>query len=317
LGAKHNRVVAILASVFFVSGFSALLYQVVWQRMLGLFTGSDVRSVTIVTGAYLGGLGVGSLIGSAYADRLSSRGAVRAYALCNLGIATFAVLSRFFFYDLLFQRLSPLADSPVVMLITVFISLLWPTILMGLSLPLLSKALVRNIAGAARLISTLYGLNTLGAGVGAFVAGWFLIGALGYEQSVYLGAALSALVGVVAWISSSRLSADDKTPAQSPGLNLNLANLPRSVRVWCALVFTSGFIVISLELVWFRVLDFMLKSNAYTFGHLLALFLVGDALGSLAGSRAVKNIANPRRAFLWIQGIVALYALISLWLLSN
>jgi predicted membrane-bound spermidine synthase len=63
--------------VYFISGFTALLYQVVWQRMLGLFSGSGVRSVTIVTGAYLGGLGVGSLIGSVVADRLNSRRAIR------------------------------------------------------------------------------------------------------------------------------------------------------------------------------------------------------------------------------------------------
>lgn len=321
---SYNRLVGFLGAAFFLSGFSALLYQVVWERMLGLFSGSDARSVTIVTGAYLAGLGVGSLLGSAIADRLSSRRAVRTYALCNLGIAAFAVLSRFLYYDLLFKRLTPLAGSPFVLLVTVFISLLWPTMLMGLSLPLLSKALVQSISGAAGLISRLYGVNTLGAGIGAFISGWFLIGALGYDRSLFVGALFSALVGITAWIVASRSNTEDQAQNRSPESisqtaskpDLNLRHLPRSVVIWCVFVFISGFLIISLELIWFRVLDFSLKSNAYTFGHLLAIYLIGDALGSLAGSRYLRRIRNPRRAFLWIQGLVALYAMVSIWLVS-
>jgi spermidine synthase len=313
----HRRLIILLGSVFFFSGFSALLYQVVWQRLLGLFTGSDVRSVTIITGAYLGGLGIGSLIGSAIADRLSSRQAVRAYGLFNIGIAVFAVFSRFFYYDVLFRQLGALAESPVVMFVTVFASLLIPTTLMGLSLPFLAKALVRSIDGAARLISRLYAGNTLGAGIGALITGWWLIGALGYEYAVYVGAAISAVVGIIALLAAPRFENNDGANAQSNvSLPSNPFDMPRSVWGWCALVFASGFIVISLEIVWFRVLDFTLKSSVYTFGHLLAFFLIGDAIGSLLGSRYVARIQNPRRVFLQIQALIALYSLGVTWLIA-
>ncbi len=312
----HRRLILLIGSIFFFSGFSALLYQVVWQRLLGLFTGSDVRSVTIITGAYLGGLGVGSLIGSAIADRLSSRQAVRAYGLFNIGIAIFALLSRVLYYDVLFRQLNILAESPLVMLITVFISLLIPTTLMGLSLPLLAKALVRSIDGAAQLISRLYAGNTLGAGIGALIAGWWLTGALGYEYAVYLGAVISGVVGIIAFLASARF---DDTDAVKPEKGTPLQNpfdMPRSVWGWCALVFASGFIVISLEIIWFRVLDFTLKSSVYTFGHLLAFFLIGDAIGSLLGSRYVARIRHPRRVFLQIQALIALYSLGITWLIA-
>ncbi|HLB49188.1 MAG TPA: hypothetical protein VJL59_19425 [Anaerolineales bacterium] len=105
---QTRRVPALLLIVtFFLSGFAALLYQVVWQRLLGLFSGSDVRSVTIVTGAFLGGLGVGSLVGAIVADRVGSRRAVWIFGLCNLGIAAFAVLSRYLYY-----RLPTISTSP-------------------------------------------------------------------------------------------------------------------------------------------------------------------------------------------------------------
>lgn len=309
-----RRLLVVLMGAFFVSGFSALLYQVVWQRMLGLFSGSDVRSVTIVTGAYLAGLGVGSLLGTTFADRMTSRRAVQIYGLCNLGIAAFAFLSRFLYYDLLFLELNTLARSPVILLVIVFISLLLPTALMGISLPLLSKALVRKIENAPSLITWLYGVNTFGAGVGTVVSGWYLIGSFGYEGTVYIGAVLSALVGFTTLTIARQFPTDDSTATAT--ITFSLKNIPRVVWGWCFLVFVSGFIVISLELVWFRVMDVTLRSNAYTFAHLLFFFLVGDALGSLVGARFVHRIHNPRNAFLWIQGLVALYAILSVWVLS-
>ena len=86
-----------LYPAFLFSGMAALLYQVVWQRMLAMTCGSDIRSVTIVIAAYLAGLGVGSLLGGAVADRISRRDAVRAFAWANLGVAGFAVMSRYLF----------------------------------------------------------------------------------------------------------------------------------------------------------------------------------------------------------------------------
>lgn len=125
----------LLLVIYFISGFTALLYQVVWQRMLGLFSGSDVSSVTIVIASYLLGLGLGSLIGGFFSDRLSPRQAIQIYGFCNLGIAIFAIFSRFLFYNLLFLQLKSLAQSTTLMLLVVFLALLLPTVLMGLSLP--------------------------------------------------------------------------------------------------------------------------------------------------------------------------------------
>jgi spermidine synthase len=115
-----------LLFVFFISGFTALLYQVVWQRLLGLFSGSDVRSVSIVVASYLAGLGLGSLLGGWLSDRLSRRHAVQTYGFCSLAIAAFAIASRFLFYDLLFRQLLPLADSLLFLLPIVFVCLLIP-----------------------------------------------------------------------------------------------------------------------------------------------------------------------------------------------
>ncbi len=310
---RHNRTItsALLGAVF-ASGFAALLYQVVWQRLLGLFTGSDVRSVTMVTGAFLAGLGVGSLAGARLADRLDSRQCLRLYGLCNLGIAVFGLASRFLYYDLLFKELGALARSPVALLVVVFASLLLPTTLMGLSLPLLSKAWVRSLDSAAGRIGLLYALNTLGAGLGALVTGWYLAGTLGFDRALQVGGGLSLLVAAsAAWI-ARRFEPDDGVAGLAAPIDPGFRRVPRSVWVWCGLVFLSGFVAISLELIWFRVLDVSLKSNAYTFAYLLFFYLIGDGFGSLVGARIVASVQNPRRAFLWIQAAVALYSLLAI-----
>lgn len=311
-----RRLFTVLLSAFFISGFSALLYQVVWQRMLGLFSGSDVRSVTIVTGAYLAGLGVGGLTASLFADRLDNKQAIWIFGLCNLAIATFAFFSRFIFYDLLFRELNALARFPAVVLVMVFISLLWPTTLMGLSLSLLSRALVHSLADAAGRISLLYGINTLGAGVGTIVSGWYLIGTIGYEYTVYVGGFLNVLVGIIALLTARQCNTGDYDKRVSLSIGLDLRHLPSGVWIWCLLVFGSGFIAISLEVIWFRVLAVFLESTAYTFAHLLAFILVGYAIGSTVGASVVTYIHNPRRVFLWIQGLVALYSGLVIWGIS-
>jgi spermidine synthase len=313
---KASWALLVLSTSFFISGFTALLYQVVWQRVLGLFSGSDVRSVTIVVASYLAGLGLGSLIGGVLSDRLSRRKAVQIYGLSNLGIAIFAVFSRFLFYDLLFLRLKLLAESPTLLLLIVFISLLIPTSLMGLSLPILSKAISGKFERVASRIGLLYGINTLGSGLGTLVSGWYLLGTLGYEKTIYLGAALSALVGLVALAGASRF--DDKLPVRTIDSAIVTGSQHRvsSIREWYILVFLSGFAAISLEIIWFRVLDIALQSIAYTYAHLLAFILVSNALGSLVGARVVQSIRNPRKVFLCIQGMVVAYSLLAIWLIG-
>lgn len=309
---RSFRATPLLFLLYFISGFTALLYQVAWQRMLGLFSGSDVRSVTIIVASYLFGLGLGNLLGGSISDRLSSRRCVAVYGCCNLGIATFALASRFIFYDLLFLRLQHLAQSLLVTLGIVFLSLLIPTVLMGISLPMLSKAVNRSAEGAASLIGWLYGFNTLGSGLGTLISGWYIVGTLGYDKTVYLGAALSFLVGISALTLAGRFP---RMQPQQPDSNQPALarKKQRSLRSWYLLVFLSGFTAISWEIIWFRVLDIALQSNAYTYGHLLAFVLIGSAIGSMVGAKTVAYVRRPKQVFLIIQGAIALYSVIAIW----
>jgi spermidine synthase len=314
-----RRALPVLVGVlFFLSGFSALSYQIAWQRMLGLFSGSDSIAVTIIVGSFLLGLGIGSLVASVIADRLSTRGAILGFALCEFGVGLFAIASKLFFYDLLFKRMVAFSDSAVFVFFASFLGLLVPTFLMGLSLPLLAKALVRQIETAAAQIGWLYGVNTLGACAGAFVSGCVIIGAIGYVPTIILAAGFNFLVALLSLLlalqrddnGSASATASQATP-QVPAMDQ--AEDGR-LWVWCTLVFLSGFAVISLELIWFRSISAILASTAYSFALVLGCFLLGDAAGVLYGIRLLDRIKEPRRFFLYLQASLLCGAILLLWL---
>ena len=302
---------SVLFGLFFLSGAAALVYQTAWHRLLGLFAGADTIAAALVVGAFLLGLGIGSLVAGLLADRLSRRAALLAFALCEVGIAAFAVASPWLYYDVIYRELLPLSASRGVIFAVVFAGLLWPTFLMGCSLPFLSKAVVSEIAGSAKLIGWLYGLNTLGAGVGAFVGGWYLIGTFGFDKAVYVGAALNLVVAVGGLLLARGLGmAETKAPPPAQRLEESDGGV---VWRWSLLVFISGFLIVALQIVWYRLIGVLLQSNGYSFSLVLSVFLLGDAAGLLVGARTIDRIADPRRFFFLMQGIATALALAGAW----
>src|SRR5207248_10982958 len=122
--------------LFLLSGFSALLYQVVWQRLLGCFTGVDVYSVTITVTAFMGGLGCGSLVGGHLADRVNASARLLIFCVAEAVIAAFALSSKAFYYDFLYLKCGALGSFPVLLPAILFVSLVCPTFCLWITLPI-------------------------------------------------------------------------------------------------------------------------------------------------------------------------------------
>lgn len=326
----EGTVVPFVFVLFFTSGFAALLYQVIWQRVLAIFSGADVYSVTIIVAAFMAGLGCGSLAGGYIADRSSTRRRIVLFALSEFAIAIFALISKWLYYDVLYLQLNHLARSPIVLAGVLFISLLWPTFFMGMSLPLLARTLTRRVEGAAQMVGSLYAFNTLGAAVGALLTVWLFTRTLGFEVTVQLGAVLNifAALGALAvapyFLQQPREVTTDGSydPAGSEGEHVaNEAQQSKMetplfpVSVWIAIYGVSGFVALSLEILWFRLLGVMVKSTAFTFGNLLAIFLAGLAVGTFWGIKWADRSRHAARIFLGLQAGITLYAAASLALL--
>ena len=289
--------------LFFLSGAAALVYQTAWQRILALGSGASIYSVAMIVGAFMAGLGIGSHVGGVRSARLTPRRAMQLFGYVEVATSVFGALSPFLYYDLLYARAAWLYEAPWRAATAHFLALLPPTVLMGMSLPLLARATVRNAATAARTVGNLYGVNVLGAAFGAAVTPWVLIRFGGIEAAVWSAAATNFIVGGSALALARRTPAADAEGAAAPmpPLTGREAAGSRPFALWLALYATSGFVALALEILWFRIVDVGVKSSAFTFGTVLALYLLGCGAGSLLGARVAPRLARPLQAFLVCQ----------------
>lgn len=287
----------ILFATFAATGFSALTLQVVWQRVLSLHAGIDLLAATTVVTAFMAGLGLGSLAGGALADRLGPKRSLLAFALSNAAIAAFAWLSLWLFYDV-YRGFAAQLDSAAAMFAFHFLLLVVPTTLMGLSLPLLARSSVAASREIAPLVGRLYAVNTLGAATGAAVAGWWLLGELGFVATVRIAGSLNlAAAGVVLllWRGAAAESPASAAPASASG------EARERVWPWFLMYGLTGAVAIGLEIVYFRVIDVVWRNNSYTFATVLAMYLLLFGLGTTLAARVAGRAERPDLWFLWLQ----------------
>lgn len=308
-------VFAFLAAAFLASGAAGLIYQVAWQRILALQSGVGIYSVAAIVAAFMLGLGAGSLGGGALTVRLSPRAALYAFAAVELAIGVFGALSCWLYYDVLYVRAAWLY-APVWRAALVHLAvLLPPTFLMGMSLPLLARATVVDPRTAGRTLGVLYGINLLGAAVGALLAPWVLIRFYGIRGATLVAAAANVFAGV-AGLAAGAHAATSRALVAGPAV-MGPPEHGGHLRRWIVLYALSGFCALSLEVVWFRLLDVGLKSSAFTFGTLLFVYLLGSALGCLAAATRADRVARPLPLFLALQSALIGYAGMAILLLAT
>ena len=303
---RDTPAVALAGLLFFLSGAAALVYQVAWQRLLALHSGVGLYSVAMIVAAFMAGLGIGSHQGGRLSTAVSGRRALFVFAALELAIGAFGALSPWLYYDWLYPRAVHLPSPSWQAGLLHLLALLPPTLLMGMSLPFLVRAVVNDVEAASRRIGWLYGVNVLGAATGALATPWLLFPSLGVRGAILAAAATNLVVGLGSLVLGALRSGDPVTAA--PPLSRAAAESAgteapgsRPFRLWLLLYALSGFVALSLEIVWFRVLDVAVKSTAYTFGTVLAVYLLGSGLGALAGAPLASRARRPLRAFLLVQ----------------
>ena len=280
---------AIVHLLFLLSGATALVYQVTWLRDLSLVFGASFEATSIVLAAFMAGLSAGGFAFARRAERLASPFAV--YGILEIGIAGFALavpaLLAWLHRAYVAAALGSEVTTPGLNALRVALALLIlfvPTFLMGGTLPVLTRGLVSRFGDFGVRLSWLYGVNTLGAVVGAIGAGFLLIPAIGVWRSQLLAAAVNVVIGAVA-IAAGRAGA--RAAAASPPEAAEVVRPPplppaqrRAVRLayWGTAV--SGLCALSLEVMWTRGIAIAVGTTTYSFTVMLAAFLTGIWLGS-------------------------------------
>lgn len=299
------------ALLFFVSGIPALVYQVAWQRKLILLSGVGSFSISTIIAAFMVGIGFGSALGGRMSHSLGRRSSLFCFALVELFIGLVGLATSRFGLEIPVVPQDWYTGGKWQMVIAHLLSLLLPTTFMGMTFPLLTRALVQHGRRSSHVIGTLYALNLSGSALGSLACGFFMIPILGIAGTLQLAAFINFSVAMAAVV-SSRLSYESQ-PSESELAFINDGESSGSAAplwFWYLSYTLSGFCAIGLEIVWFRMVDIGTKATSYTFSLILCIYLGGMSLGTLAGNWLVPRLKNSLRVYLFSQAGVVFFALV-------
>ncbi|MBN2171475.1 MAG: fused MFS/spermidine synthase [Candidatus Krumholzibacteriota bacterium] len=347
-----RRATPFILILFTLSGVSGLVYEIVWIRLFTHLLGGTTYAISIVLAAFMGGLALGSRHFGRRAD--ASARPLRLYAGLELGIAVLGALVPWLLHLArpLYVGLAhalPAPTLPAVRILIAAVLLLPPTFLMGGTLPVLSRFVVRERERLGRGLGLLYAVNTMGAVAGSFLAGFVLVAAMGVYGTIALAVWINAVIALAVWLvdrglpaaplpgladaagpeaaadaataaeaaKAPRRGAAQEAPAAARGAAVAAAESPDMDGRLLAWIFAlSGFAAMGYELYWTRALQHFLGNSTYAFSAMLTTFLLGLAVGGWVGGRLADRLARPARLLGWAQlaaGAAALATVPLIW----
>ncbi|MCC7479240.1 fused MFS/spermidine synthase [bacterium] len=300
--------------LFFLTGAAGLIYEMSWSRQIGIFFGHTVNAAAVVLAAYFGGMALGYALAARWSTRI--RRPLAGYAFCELGVAAWALLTPLVLGLFKLAPVAALLNSEnealqtCARVIAALIVLLPATIALGATLPFVAQHLALEAPGDPRSQERAvraYALNTAGAVAGVLLASFALIVWLGVAGSSYLAAGISAACGLSALIlSRARVpglhfplpQADTAAPSQAAATKDAAGRGERGQGIWLALAALSGFGTLALQVLYVRLFSMTFNNSTYTFGGIVAVFLLSLSLGSWLAARRGRSLP-PRQAIAW------------------
>ena len=298
----------LLLVLFVLSGGAGLIYQTAWVQLFTQVFGASSLAVAAVLAAYMAGLALGAGLASRWLRRV--RRPVVVYAVLELGIAVSALavpailrLAGAVQVAWLSGAEGPEAiPSAFFYLVASFLILLVPTTLMGATLPILVRYGVRRVAEIGSRVGLLYTANTFGSAGGTLLTAFVLLPRFGLDRATLTAAALNGLAALGAFVLV-------RSGTQTPELESAsaVANRRATGPPWILpLILISGTVSFTYEILWTRLLTFILGGSIYAFATMLATFLVGLALGSAIAARYSRSLREASRGFALVQLFSAL-----------
>lgn len=279
--------------LFFCSGATALIYEVIWSDYLTLLFGSTVQAQTVVLAVFMGGLALGNKLFGKRAD--DAKNPLLIYGSIEIAVGIYAFLFALIYKiaGVIFVPVgSHFLDHNILLLflngVLSALLLLGPTILMGGTLPVLAAWLQKHTADSGRRAARFYSINTFGAVCGAWLAGFLLVEWLGLRLTTEVAAVVNLLVGIIAINLGRRQALLSPANQQSA----RPATVPRradsTVFHWsCALVAVTGAVSMGLEILSSRCMALIFGASLQSFSIVLISFVLGIGVGSTV-------ISSPR-----------------------
>ncbi|RJP78652.1 MAG: hypothetical protein C4522_12170 [Desulfobacteraceae bacterium] len=312
---------------FFISGFTGLIYEILWTRLIVKVIGSAPFSVSIVLTVFMGGLGLGSYLAGKRIDRIKNPlTLVRIYGVLELIIAAYGLVFPLLLivfkpvFSLLYNQLfSYFWLYNLITFIGCCILLIIPVTCMGATLPVLCRFFVTRIDSVGTHIGRLYGLNTIGAAFGSLICGFWLIQVLNVHGTLILAVCLNSFIGMVCLLVSREKMLSGSTgnagvtrdiPSSGRERTISIAPEDRKIIFLALLIFAvSGFSAMAYEVIWIKLLGIIIGPTTYSFTIVLVTFISCLALGSLFFGRLADRVKNTMHLLLYTQVFAAIAAL--------
>lgn len=299
--------------VFALSGAAGLIYQAIWSQYLGLFLGHAAYAQSLVLAIFMGGMALGAWWISRRAT--GWRNLLRAYAYVELAIGLAAALFHREYlavtglaYDVVLPAMSSGSFSTLFRWFSAMLLILPQAVLLGMTFPLMSNGVMRRYPGSdGSVLGGLYFSNSMGAAIGALLATFVLLPAIGLPGAMQVGAALNILVALLAYM----LAREDETPRAASAEGAR-SGIVQGARLLLVAAFVTGASSFVYEIGWVRMLSLALGSTMHAFELMLAAFIGGLAFGGWWIRKRIDGYAMPLRVAGWVQVFMGVAALASL-----
>lgn len=318
---QYRRV--IFFALFFVSGFSGLIYQSIWSHYLKLFLGHAAYAQTLVLAIFMGGMAIGSLASGLFLNRW--RSLLIGYAVVEGIIGVLAIVFHPVFThvtDLTFTHfLSGMGQSPLAVVAIkwgIASLLIFPqSVLLGMTFPLMVGGILRHFpAKPGYTLSMLYFTNSFGAVFGVLASSFVLIGKVGLPGTMLTAGLINIGLAITVWMlvknhveavpdASTSTACSSHVPAETASV------LPNTLLL---IAFLTGLSSFMYEIGWIRMLVLVLGGSTHSFELMLASFILGIALGGLWIRNRIDTFADSRVFLGYVQIAMGLAAVLSLWL---
>lgn len=321
---SYSKTVFLILICFFLSGFTGLIYEILWIRMIVKLIGGAPFAVSIVLTIFMAGLGLGSYIASRTIDRIKNpANLVGLYGLLQIIIGIYGLLiplfltwckplfsilyNQFFEHFMLYNFLTFIECSVLLCI---------PVICMGATLPILCKFYVNTMDRLGTNAGRLYGLNTIGAALGSLACGFWFLSIWGMRGTLYFAVAMNLVIGFLCLLNSVILRSSCKKYIAEETLIQQAEPQPaekdqkKGLLYGALIIFAvSGFCSMAYEVTWTKLLGLLVGPTTYSFTIVLVTFILGLALGSMFFGYLADKFSKPMTLLICTQIIAGLLAL--------
>ncbi|MHC4433848.1 MAG: fused MFS/spermidine synthase, partial [Planctomycetota bacterium] len=331
-----KRIETLVLVCFFLSGLTGLIYEILWTRMIVKIIGSAPFAVSIILTIFMGGLGLGSYLAGRTVDRIKEPiRLVRVYGILELVIGAYGLIIPVLLmafkplFSILYNQLfSHFMLYNLLTFVGCAILLCIPVICMGATLPILCRFYVTKLSHLGTHAGRLYGLNTIGAALGALVCGFWLVELLGVGGSLIVAVLVNGVIGLscllirckatIDRIAANGAACDSQESPQTVGAQRTIPTEYRGAANGALVIFAvSGFCAMAYEVIWTKLLGLIIGPTTYSFTIVLVTFILGLALGSMIFGWLADKSSKTVWLLIFTQVAAAFFVLATSQLLGN